>query len=69
MTKELSQVEMLEIINKQLCDIYVEISNGRVDGGRHDLINVAVDAQTEINRIVWKLNEILFKAEVNNDAT
>lgn len=60
MKKKLSQaeiLEMLEAINKQLCDIDVEISKSE--------FVIDLDAYIKINLIKAKVNEILSKVKLD----
>lgn len=50
-----SQVERLTIAENLLSGLWEEIRLGCVQDG---LLQIAVYCQTDINRIVWKLNEI-----------
>lgn len=47
----------LEEIEKELADIYNEMSNGYVEEG---CLQTAVYIQGTVNRIVWWLNEVYF---------
>ena len=49
------QVERLAIAYGLLDSIWEEMANGKVED---NLLQLAVNAQTDINRIVWKLNEL-----------
>jgi len=55
MLKKKSQVERLAIAYTLLASIWDEMANGKVED---NLLQLAVNAQTDINRIVWKLNEL-----------
>lgn len=63
MKKKMSQAEMLEMletINKQLCDIYDGISISEIDyhgGDDHDIRNRVFDVNNKSYLIVEKLNE------------
>lgn len=62
MKKKMSQaeiLEMLETINKQLCDIYDGISISEIDwhGGAHDITDRVFDVNNKSYLIVGKLNE------------
>jgi len=55
MIKKRRQVERLAIAYGLLDSIWGEMANGKVED---NLLQLAVDAQIDINRIVWKLNEL-----------
>lgn len=55
MLKKRRQVERLAIAYGLLDSIWEEMANGKVED---NLLQLAVNAQTDINRIVWKLNEL-----------
>lgn len=55
MIKKRRQVERLAIAYGLLDSIWEEMANGKVED---NLLQLAVNAQTDINRIVWKLNEL-----------
>lgn len=50
-----SQIERLSIAYSLLDSIWEEMTDGNVED---NMIQLAVYAQTDINRIVWKLNEM-----------
>lgn len=52
--KKRSQAERLTIAFSLLDSIWEEMAAGKIESG---LLQTAVYAQTDINRIVWKLNE------------
>ena len=49
------QMERLALAEVLLMSVWQEIQDGKIEGG---LLQTAVHCQTEVNRIVWKLNEI-----------
>lgn len=55
MLKKRRQVERLVIACGLLDSIWEEVANGKVED---NMLQLAVNAQTDINRIVWKLNEL-----------
>lgn len=55
MLKKRRQAERLAIAYGLLDSIWEEMANGKVED---NLLQLAVNAQTDINRIVWKLNEL-----------
>lgn len=56
MTKR-NKVERMIIVNTLLTSIYEELLNGEVDD-IDGLLQIAVYAQVEMNRIVFKLNQL-----------
>lgn len=52
-----SKVERMTIINTLLTSIYEELLNGETDD-IDDLLQIAVYAQVEMNRIVFELNQL-----------
>lgn len=50
-----SQVERLTIVDTLLDGIWEEVQMGCIQDG---ILQIAVYAQTNCNRIVWKLNQI-----------
>ena len=56
------QLERLKEAGTTLMHIWDEMCKGYIDD-EYELIQEAVYLQTDINRIVWKLNSILFDAE------
>jgi hypothetical protein len=55
-----SQVERVAIANALLASVWTEIMDGHTERG---VLQEAVYAQTSVNRIVWKLNEINNKGQ------
>lgn len=58
-----SQVERLTIADTLLDSVWREFQCNCV---QDDLLQLAVDIQVNINRIVWKLNEINNRRETND---
>jgi len=54
--KGMSQLGRLEAAEDILEDVWIEIASGHAEDG---LLQTAVNAQIFINRIVWKLNELM----------
>ena len=54
------QLERLKEVGKTLENIWEEMSQGYVDEDDFNLLQEAVYCQVDINRIVWKLNSLLF---------
>lgn len=52
--KKRSQAERLLIAFTLIDSIWWEMQNGKIDS---DLLQLAVDTQVDINRIVWLLNK------------
>ena len=53
--KKRSQIERLIIAEMLLASVWEEMKNGNIED---DLMQTAVYVQIDINRIVWKLNEL-----------
>lgn len=51
-----SQTERLTIAGSLLASVWQEYINGSIEG---DNLQLAVYIQTDINRIVWKLNALM----------
>ena len=54
-TKKRSQIERLIIAETLLASVWEEMKNGNIED---NLLQTAVYAQIDINRIVWKLNDL-----------
>ena len=54
--KKRSRTERLTIAKTLLSSIWEEVRVCKDEDIEHGLLQLAVDAQTDINRIVWKLN-------------
>ena len=53
--KKRSQIERLIIAEMLLASVWEEMKNGNIED---NLMQTAVYAQIDINRIVWKLNDL-----------
>ena len=54
------QLDRLNVIYQTLGNLWEEMQLGYVDEGEHDILQLAVNCQVNINRLVWKLNQVAF---------
>lgn len=57
---EASQMERIKIAGDLLSSIWQEFEDGKID---REIGQIAVYCQTDINRILWKLNKLMQMAE------
>lgn len=53
-----SQIERLTLAEELLAELWAEIREEAVEQKAFKLLGIAVSVQVDVNRIVWKLNQL-----------
>ncbi len=53
-----SKIERLTMVSALLAELWAEIREEAVEQEVSELLGLAVSVQTDVNRIVWKLNQL-----------